>query len=82
MLWLTPKRFFLKYSKDGTKVTTRIKKIGGDREAFLRELRSVLELPKPKNPREDPIRVRVGGTVEVDGNRSREVREWLAGLGF
>ena len=68
----------------GSKVTTQIRKVTGDRDAFLQELRSVLQLPPPKNgnPRDDPICIRVGGTIEVNGNRVREVRDWLAGLGF
>lgn len=32
--------------------------------------------------REYPIRIRAGGTVEVNGNWTKEVRGWLAGLGF
>lgn len=63
--------------KDGTKATTRVKKIVGDRDLFVQEMRSALQLPL-----DSPVRIRVGGTIEVDGNRSREVREWLAGLGF
>lgn len=71
------------YSKNGA-ATTRIKKVTGDRDLFLKELRSNLELPAPKNgdSRLDPIRIRVGGTIEVKGNRTREIKEWLAGLGF
>jgi len=71
-------------SKDGSKITTRIKKVTGDRDLFIRELRSVLALPPPKNgdSRLDAIRIRVGGTIEVKGNRTREVKLWLAGLGF
>lgn len=63
-------------SKDGTKVTTRIKQISGDRDLFLQELRATLQLS------EQSIRVRTGGTVEVNGNYARPVRQWLAGLGF
>lgn len=63
-------------------MTTRIKKISGDTDAFLSELRAVLKLPKPKNFRDDEVRVRTGGTVEVKGNRVVEVKTWLAGLGF
>jgi len=73
---------YTKYRKDGTKVITRIKRITGDREAFLAELRSVLNIPVPKNERDDIIRIQAGGTVEVDGNRVRDVTQWLGGLGF
>ena len=63
-------------------MTTRIKKVSGDRELFLNELRAALQIPVPKNPREDNIRIRTGGTIEVKGNRVMEVKTWLAGLGF
>mmetsp|Transcript_5903 Transcript_5903/g.9029 ORF Transcript_5903/g.9029 Transcript_5903/m.9029 type:complete len:191 (+) Transcript_5903:113-685(+) len=68
----------------GSRVTTRIKGISGDQDAFVAELRAILKTPPPvkQNPRDDPIRIRAGGTVEVDGNHVREVTEWLAGLGF
>ena len=68
--------------KDGARVTTRIKKVSGDQDLFLSELRSVLTLPKPKIEKDDPIRIRTGGTIEVKGNRTQEVKRWLAGLGF
>ena len=70
------------HRKDGTKTVTRIKKVTGDRDDFLRELRVVLQLPNPKNAKEDPVRIRTGGTIEVSGNHARTVRMWLAGLGF
>eukprot|EP00934_Nitzschia_sp_Nitz4_P009309 Nitzschia sp. Nitz4//scaffold9_size221794//45918//48437//NITZ4_001328-RA/size221794-processed-gene-0.7-mRNA-1//1//CDS//3329560947//9299//frame0 len=69
-------------SKDGAKVTTRIKRVSGDKDSFLSELRSVLQIPEPHNPNDDSIRIRTGGVVEVKGNRVREVKRWLAGLGF
>ncbi len=31
---------------------------------------------------ENPIRIRSGGAIEVNGDRAYEVRGWLAGLGF
>ena len=68
--------------KDGTKATTLVKRIGGDKDLFINELRAVLDIPEPKNPRDDIIRHHVGGTIEIDGNRVREVKQWLAGLGF
>jgi hypothetical protein len=63
-------------------VTTRIKKVSGSRDAFLAELRSVLQIPFQANPNDDAIRIRTGGTIEVKGNRVREVKQWLASLGF
>ena len=62
----------------GTKYTTIIRKVTGDQDAFLSELRAVLRL----DPRDDDIRIRAGGTIEINGNRVREVKEWLGGLGF
>lgn len=32
--------------------------------------------------RENPIRIRTGGAIEVNGDHAREVKKWLAGLGF
>lgn len=74
--------FFFFSSKDGTKATTRIRKVNGDVDLFIQELRANLQIPQQKNPRDDKIRVRVGGTIEIDGNRVRDVKEWLTGLGF
>eukprot|EP00977_Amphora_coffeiformis_P002530 scaffold473_cov156-Amphora_coffeaeformis.AAC.12 len=73
---------YSKMRKDGTLTVTRIKKVSGDREAFIQELRAVLEISIPHNPVDDVIRVRTGGTIEVKGNHTRPIRTWLAGLGF
>ena len=63
----------------GTKITTIVRKISGDREYFLRELRAVLKL----SPESTDIRLRASGTVvEVNGNKTKEIKLWLAGLGF
>jgi len=63
----------------GSKVTTIIRKISGDRDYFVKELRAVLKL----SPDTTDIRLRASGTVvEVKGNRTREIKSWLAGLGF
>ena len=70
------------HRKDGARVTTRIKKVTGDRDLFLNELRAALQIPIPKNPRDDTIRIRTGGTIEIKGNRVLEVKTWLASLGF
>jgi hypothetical protein len=70
------------HRKDGARVTTRIRRVSGDRDLFLNELRATLQIPIPKNPREDTIRIRTGGTIEIKGNRVLEVKTWLAGLGF
>jgi hypothetical protein len=69
---------------DGTKTMTHIRKVTGDRAAFLRELRAALQMHPPAsgNPRYDTIRIREGGTIEVDGHYVREIKLWLAGLGF
>lgn len=64
----------------GTKRTTIIKKVSGDKEMFLNELRAVLGIGEHDL---DSIRVRASGsTIEVKGNRVRDVKMWLAGLGF
>jgi len=56
--------------------------VSGDRDVFLNELRATLKIPIPKNLKEDSIRFRTGGTIEVKGNRVQEVKRWLASLGF
>jgi len=63
----------------GTKRTTIIRKVNGDLDAFLHELRAVLKIHEPKKN----IRVRTGGcAIEINGEYGREVRAWLVGLGF
>ena len=59
-----------------------MKRLAGNRDLFVGELRAVLDMPEPKNSNDDTIRYRVGGTIEIEGNRVREVKQWLAGLGF
>ena len=64
----------------GTKHTTIIKKLTGDKEAFLMELRAVLGIGVDD---QESIRIRASGsTIEINGNRVREVKKWLAGFGF
>jgi hypothetical protein len=64
----------------GTKHTTIIKKVSGNKELFVNELRAVLGIGVDD---QDSIRSRASGsTIEVNGNRVREVKMWLAGLGF
>lgn len=71
------------YRLGGTKSTTIVRKVSGDRDAFLTELRAVLQLPVPKNAKDDKIWLRANGTtIEIDGNHVPEVKSWLAGLGF
>ena len=74
--------FCFYFRHGGMQKTTRVKKVTGDRGRFIQELRAVLQIPTPKNPNEDTIRVRMGGTIEVKGNHVKSVREWLYGLGF
>lgn len=67
----------------GTKKTTTIRKVfikTGDTQVFVKELKAVLGLP----PEDDQsIRLRASGMAyEVDGDRTREIKNWLAGLGF
>jgi len=67
---------------DNTKVITRIKKVTGDRDLFINELRALVNLPRPHNPNDDKIKIKTGGTIEVHKNVSGKVKRWLAGLGF
>jgi len=68
---------YSEFRKDGARATTRIKKVSGNRELFLNELRAALQIPL-----RDTIRIRTGGTIEIKGNRVHEIKTWLAGLGF
>jgi hypothetical protein len=70
--------------KDGTKIITRIKKVTGDINLFVRELRIVLSLPQPANQIQsyDAIKLRTGNIIEIQGHRAAEIRNWLGGLGF
>ncbi|CAJ1898379.1 unnamed protein product [Cylindrotheca closterium] len=72
---------YSEFRRDGARVTTRIKKVSGDRDAFLTALRAALQIPTV-NGKDETIRLRTGGTIEVKGNRVMEVKQWLAGLGF
>jgi translation initiation factor 1 (eIF-1/SUI1) len=72
---------YAKLRKDGTKVITRIKKVSGDREAFLREITSVLQL-KTNTATNKPIRISAGGTIEIPGAHVVKVKRWLTSLGF
>lgn len=63
----------------GTKRTTIIRKVKGDLDAFIQELRAVLKI----HDAQKDVRVRTAGcAIEVNGSHGREVRAWLAGLGF
>jgi len=64
----------------GTKHTTIIKKVAGDKDLFLLELKAVLGIGVEDH---ESILMRASGsTIEVNGNRVREVKTWLGGLGF
>ena len=64
----------------GSKRTTIIRKITGNKEIFEEELKAVLSIsPDDK----DSVVWRAGGTkIELNGNRTSETKAWLAGLGF
>lgn len=64
------------HRKDGTKATTQIRRISGDVPTMTQEMCAALKLSP------DVIRVRNGRTVEVDGHHVREIKHWLASLGF
>lgn len=65
------------HRKDGTKVTTRIKKVTGDVDIFLDELKR-----NKIGGDATEIRIRTGGTIELKGNHVKAIKLWLAGLGF
>ena len=57
-----------------------MKKVTGDKGIFLNELRAILSISADDK---DSICLRASGSVvEVSGNRSKEIKAWLAGLGF
>ena len=67
-------------SLGGSKRTTIIRKITGDKEIFEKELKAVLSI-SPDDKRS--LVWRAGGTkIELNGNRTYETKAWLAGLGF
>lgn len=64
----------------GSQQTTIVKKVSGNKALFLNELKAVLSISADDN---DAIRLRASGDViEVNGNRTREIKSWLATLGF
>ena len=71
--------FYIRH--DNTKVSTIIRKIQGSRTRFVQELRAALQIPIPRDPDEDKIRLRAG-SIEIKGNYVKAVRKWLIGLGF
>jgi len=71
---------YSKFGLGGSKQTTIIRKITGDKEIFVEELKAALSI-SPDDHRS--ILWRASGTkIELHGNRTREVKAWLAGLGF
>jgi len=64
----------------GTKHTTLIRKITGDKDLFLQELKSVLEIA-PNDEKSTTWRA-TKTTLEVNGNQTKKIKEWLGGLGF
>lgn len=65
----------------GTKHLTVVRKVSGNQKVFINELRAVLGLPG-EGGGDDPINVTTGGTIEIKGQWNRQVKSWLAGLGF
>jgi hypothetical protein len=64
----------------GTKKTTIIRKIKGDKERFLQELKAELSISPDDTT---SIIWRGSGTsLEVNGNRNLEIKQFLARLGF
>jgi hypothetical protein len=85
---------YSRFRKDGTGPTTRIRRVTGDVGAFLSEMRaSVPSLQSLSSASAGgrsssssdvglPVRHRVGGTIEIKGNHVRDIKLWLASLGF
>jgi hypothetical protein len=49
----------------------------------VRELKVYLQISnKEEAPKIPEIKIGTGGNVVVNGNYAREIRRWLAGLGF
>ena len=85
--------FSIFFRKDGTKVTTLIKRISGNKDIFVQELCANLRLPLPlkknnknnnnKHKHGQILQWKAGGTIlEVQGNYTKDIKLWLAGLGF
>eukprot|EP00555_Chaetoceros_dichaeta_P014844 CAMPEP_0198250904 /NCGR_PEP_ID=MMETSP1447-20131203/1916_1 /TAXON_ID=420782 /ORGANISM="Chaetoceros dichaeta, Strain CCMP1751" /LENGTH=135 /DNA_ID=CAMNT_0043935811 /DNA_START=441 /DNA_END=848 /DNA_ORIENTATION=+ len=71
---------YSKFGLGGSKQTTIVRKITGDKEIFVEELKAALSISPDDHK---SISWRAGGTkIELNGNRTREVKAWLAGLGF
>lgn len=65
----------------GSKKLTIVRKVSGDHQAFVREVAATLGMTS--DDMEKKIRIKSGGsTIEIDGRWSKDVRSWLAGLGF
>lgn len=64
----------------GSKKTTIIRKVSGDKNAFISEMGIALGMPEKHIT--EAVRIRVGGNIEVNGIHTMKIRTWLAGLGF
>jgi len=71
---------YSKFGLGGSKQTTIIRKITGNKEIFVEELMAALSI-SPDD--QGSIVWRASGTkIELKGNRTWETKAWLAGLGF
>lgn len=71
---------YSKFGLGGSKCTTIIRKITGDKEVFIEELKAALSISPDDH---GSIVWRASGTkIELKGNRTWETKAWLAGLGF
>lgn len=72
---------YTEYKLGGAYQSTVVRKVKGDLEVFLNEMRIHLGLaPKEFS---DMVKIRASGTtVEIKGIHTKEIRSWLVGLGF
>ena len=68
------------YRLGGTKKTTIIRKVSGDTNTFISEMGTALGVHE--KDMKEAVRIRAGGNIEVNGIHVKEIRTWLAGLGF
>ena len=67
-------------SLGGTRATTIIRKVTGDKSTFISEMGIAIGLSE--GDLQKSVRIRAGGTIEVSGLHVANIRQWLVGLGF
>jgi len=64
----------------GTKVTTIVRKVIGDKSLFIKEMGIAIGMDEKKL--KESVRIRAGGNIEINGPHGGPIRKWLIGLGF